>query len=90
VANLPFSADSAAVAAVFAEKGLKVAEVVVPTRRPRFQGAPIRGKGFAFVALNSEQDQQAAVEKLQGYELEGRPLSVSIAKPPVADAEESQ
>lgn len=87
VANLPFSADSAAVAAAFAEKGLKATEVVVPTRRSRFPGAAVRGKGFAFVAFQNEQDQKAAVEKMNGVEMNGRPLSVSIAKPADEDQE---
>ena len=39
-----------------------------------------RSRGFGFVEFTSEEDAAAAVEKLDGIELDGRSLKVSIAQ----------
>ncbi|MCC6198651.1 RNA-binding protein [Candidatus Nomurabacteria bacterium] len=40
-----------------------------------------RSSGFGFVEFSSEEEAKAAVEKLNGVELDGRPLFVDIARP---------
>ena len=40
-----------------------------------------RSKGFGFVEMSSDQEAQAAIQKFNGQELDGRRLNVSEAKP---------
>lgn len=40
-----------------------------------------RSKGFGFVSFVSDDDNQKAVDKLDGTELDGRAISVSLARP---------
>lgn len=40
-----------------------------------------RSKGFGFVEFENEDDNQKAVDQLNGKELDGRPINVSIARP---------
>ena len=40
-----------------------------------------RSKGFGFVEMSSDAEAQEAVKQLDGKELDGRPINVSIAKP---------
>jgi RNA recognition motif-containing protein len=40
-----------------------------------------RSKGFGFVEMGSDQDAQAAINALNGFEHNGRPLTVNEAKP---------
>ncbi|MCX7121947.1 MAG: RNA-binding protein [Gammaproteobacteria bacterium] len=39
-----------------------------------------RSKGFAFISYSSDQDCENAVEKANGFELDGRSLKVNIAR----------
>jgi len=58
---------------LFAEAG-EVVSVTVPTDRETG-----RSRGFAFVELSTAEQAGAAIEKLNGYELDGRALRVSEA-----------
>ena len=40
-----------------------------------------RSKGFGFVEMSSEDEAKAAVEQLNGKDLDGRPVVVSEARP---------
>ena len=40
-----------------------------------------RSKGYGFVEFSSEEEAKAAVEKLNGVELDGRALFVDLARP---------
>jgi len=40
-----------------------------------------RSKGFGFVEMSTDEEATAAIEKLNGQTVEGRPLNVSEAKP---------
>ncbi len=40
-----------------------------------------RSKGFGFVEFVNEEDNQKAIDQLDGKELDGRPINVSVAKP---------
>ena len=72
VANLPFSVDDAGLAQLFIDQGFtpKIARVVL--RRDR-------SKGFGFVEFNDEAQQIGALNALDKFEVEGRPLTVKIA-----------
>jgi len=74
VGNLPFSADENSVREFFARAGA-VQSVKVVTD-------PLNGRsrGFAFVEMNTEADASAAIEKLNGVEMQGRALRVDRAK----------
>ena len=39
-----------------------------------------RSRGFAFVEMGSEKDAVSAIETLDGYEIDGRPLRVNEAR----------
>lgn len=40
-----------------------------------------RSKGFGFVEFENDADNQKAVDQLNGKELDGRPITVSLARP---------
>lgn len=40
-----------------------------------------RSKGFGFVEMSSPEEAQAAIEGMNGKELDGRPLTVNVARP---------
>lgn len=40
-----------------------------------------RSKGFGFVEMSSDQEAQAAIQQLNGKELDGRQVAISVAKP---------
>ncbi|BGP40187.1 hypothetical protein JCM10449v2_004145 [Rhodotorula kratochvilovae] len=79
VGNLNFSVTNESLAAAFApDCSVKSAVVVVR----KFGQSAGRSKGFAFVDFASAEDQQRALERFQGKELEGRPMSLKVAIQP--------
>jgi|TARA_B100001245_G_scaffold129097_1_gene95328 cold-inducible RNA-binding protein len=40
-----------------------------------------RSKGFGFVEFENDDDNQKAIDQLNGSELDGRPINVSLARP---------
>ncbi|MBH8552016.1 RNA-binding protein [Nostocaceae cyanobacterium CENA357] len=75
VGNLSYSATEADLTAVFAEYG-EVKRVVLPTDRETG-----RMRGFAFVEMNEDAQEDAAITELDGAEWMGRQLRVNKAKP---------
>jgi RNA recognition motif-containing protein len=75
VGNLSFSTSDAALRAAFEEDGRKVVEVKIVTDRET--GQP---RGFAFVEMSSPAEADAAIKALDGRNLDGRNLKVSIAQ----------
>ncbi|MFA6511663.1 MAG: RNA-binding protein [Patescibacteria group bacterium] len=75
VGNLPYSADDATLGQFFAEAGTVESAQVV---QDRMSG---RSRGFGFVEMATEEEAQAAVEKLNGKEFDGRALVVNEARP---------
>lgn len=51
---------------------------------------PRKGRGFGFVSLESEEQQQKAVSEMNGKEIEGREIAVKVAidSPGKEDADE--
>lgn len=75
VGNLPYSATDSSLQAHFAQVGnVESAKVIMD----RDSG---RSKGFGFVEMASDQEATAAIEKLNGQALDGRPLNISEARP---------
>lgn len=75
VGNLAYSTTEESLRAAFEADGRKVANVFVATDRET--GRP---RGFAFVEMGSPEDAQAAIEAMNGYVLDGRPLRVNEAQ----------
>ncbi|MCC6170879.1 MAG: RNA-binding protein [Gammaproteobacteria bacterium] len=73
VGNLPFSADEAAVRDLFSQHGT-VESVSLPVDRDT--GRP---RGFGFVEM-SQADAARAIQSLNGYSMQGRPLRVNEAQ----------
>ncbi|MDY7020627.1 MAG: RNA-binding protein [Cyanobacteriota bacterium] len=75
IGNLSYDVTDEDLKEVFADYGT-VKRVNVPTDRET--GRP---RGFAFVELTSDDDEQKAIEALDGAEWMGRDLRVNKAKP---------
>jgi RNA recognition motif-containing protein len=75
VGNLPFSATGAELEGLFGQVGAVTSANVISDR---FSG---QSRGFGFVEMDSAQDAKTAIEKFNGYELQGRALTVNEAKP---------
>lgn len=75
VGNLSYRATEADLRAVFADYG-EVKRVVLPTDRETG-----RMRGFAFVDMNEDAQEDAAITELDGAEWMGRQLRVNKAKP---------
>jgi len=75
VGNLSYDVKQDDLAEIFAEYGT-VKRVQVPTDRETG-----RVRGFAFVEMATEAEEDAAIEALNGAEWMGRDLNVNKAKP---------
>ncbi len=74
VGNLPWSTTSADLEAMFAEHGPVSSAEIISDRETG------RSRGFGFVEMESEEGMQAAVNALNGHEMNGRPLTVNEAR----------
>lgn len=74
VGNLSYNTQEQAIRDMFAQHGT-VDEVYIATDRDT--GRP---RGFAFVTMNDDAAAQAAINALNGQELEGRRLTVNEAR----------
>ncbi|WP_374413742.1 RNA recognition motif domain-containing protein [Hydrogenophaga sp.] len=78
VGNLPYTVDEAALTHNFSEYGtVRSAKLVMD----RDTG---RSKGFGFVEMGSDAEAQAAIDGLHGMQVQGRAVTVNIARPPEA------
>jgi RNA recognition motif-containing protein len=75
VGNLSFEVTVPDLEALFGQAGA-VASVNIIT--DKFSG---RSRGFGFVEMKNDQEAQTAIERFNGYELQGRALTVNKAKP---------
>ncbi len=73
--NLSFDVTEPELTGIFAEYG-SVKRVQIPTDRQTG-----RVRGFAFVEMNSEEEEQDAIAALDGAEWMGRTMKVNKAKP---------
>lgn len=75
VGNLPYSAQEDSLKSLFAQVGTVESASVISDN---YTG---RSKGFGFIEMSSDQEAAAAIEKFNGYNLEGRDITVSEARP---------
>ncbi len=75
VGNLPFSTTDADLKAMFGQVGEVASANVI---MDKFTG---RSRGFGFVEMTNVEEAQAAIERFNGLEFQGRPLTVNQAKP---------
>ncbi|MDR0304590.1 MAG: RNA-binding protein [Chitinispirillales bacterium] len=79
VGNLAWAVDSDALRGTFEQHGEVASARVI---MDKFTG---KSKGFGFVEMPNEEEGNAAIEKLNGYELSGRPLRVNRSEPKQRD-----
>jgi cold-inducible RNA-binding protein len=75
VGNLPFSADESTVKSLFEQNDRSVTEVKLITDRET--GRP---RGFGFVEMASSEHADQAISDLNGYQMDGRALTVNEAR----------
>ncbi len=75
VANVPFAATNESLSQHFAQAG---AVIDVQIMLDKFTG---RSRGLAFVTMAGDGEAQNAISMLHGQPFEGRPLTVSEARP---------
>ncbi|HAZ14243.1 MAG: RNA-binding protein [Bdellovibrionales bacterium GWA2_49_15] len=75
VGNLSYSTTDQSLSELFSQAGTVASAKVVTDRETG------RSKGFGFVEMSTDEEAQAAVEKFNGQELEGRQLKVDEARP---------
>ena len=74
VGNLAFSTDSAALRALFAPHGEVTSAQVVQDRDTG------RSRGFGFVEMTSADEAQKAITATNGKSIDGRQLTVNLAR----------
>jgi RNA recognition motif-containing protein len=75
VGNLPFSATEDELAQKFAGCGKVESCKLIIDRETG------RSKGFAFVEMATDSEAQTAIDRLNGTDMDGRPLKVNEARP---------
>jgi len=76
VGGLPFAYGDDDLKQMFVEYGEVTSATIIMDRETN------RSKGFGFVEFDSDDAAKAAVEALNGSELDGRNLTVDNARPP--------
>ncbi len=72
--NLSFNTADAELNDIFSKFGTVTSAKVITDRETG------RSRGFGFIEMSSDDDGQAAIKGLDGKEVEGRAMSVSVAK----------
>ena len=75
VGNLPFRLTDQELEGLFAESGPVVSTNIVTDRDTG------RSRGFAFVEMESREGAEAAIQKLNNFEIGGRAIVVNEARP---------
>lgn len=75
VGNLPYSVNDTQLKSLFDQAGIVESAAVITDK---YSG---RSKGFGFVEMSTMEEAQKAIDTLNGYEIEGRKLNVSEARP---------
>ena len=76
VGGLPWAVDDHQLRDHFQNYGEVVSATVIRDRETQ------RSRGFGFVEFSSDDDASKAVETLDGSEMDGRQITVSVAKQP--------
>ncbi len=75
VGNLTFGTNSADLEHLFADHGEVIKAQVITDRDTD------RSRGFGFVEMGSSEEAQTAISALNGRDVDGRQLTVNLAKP---------
>ena len=75
VGNLPFSATDQFLMDTFSQCGTVDSARIIMDRESG------RSKGFGFVEMSTDAEAQTAINKFNGADLQGRPMTVNEAKP---------
>ncbi len=75
VGNLPYSVTEDGLSQKFAEFGTVESAKLITDRDTG------RSKGFGFVEMATDSEAQAAIDRLNGTDYDGRPMTVNEAKP---------
>lgn len=75
VGNLPYSTNDASLRSKFEEVGTVDSSKVITDRETG------RSKGFGFIEMSTEEEAEEAISRFHGSEVDGRPMTVSEAKP---------
>ena len=75
VGNLPYSITDSDLQRMFEAHGTVASAQVIVDRDSG------RSKGFGFVEMTSEQEAQAAIDSMNGHDIDGRSLTVNEARP---------
>lgn len=75
IGNLPYSVDDSTLQQEFGKFGAVSSAKVITDRETG------RSKGFGFVEMDSDDEANTAIEKMNGVELGGRAINVSEARP---------
>ena len=75
VGNLPFSADKIALEQIFGQAGTVTSAAVISDRDTG------RSKGFGFVEMATDAEALDAIQKFNGADYDGRPMTVNEARP---------
>ena len=75
VSNLSFGTNDNDLKTLFSEYGNVTSAKVITDRETG------RSRGFGFVEMSSDDEAKEAIRGLNNKELEGRPMSVSVARP---------
>jgi RNA recognition motif-containing protein len=75
VGNLAYKVTEDELQTLFGQSGT-VVSITIPTDRQTGQK-----RGFGFVEMSSQAEAEQAIKSYNGYDLQGRPLAVSISKP---------
>lgn len=75
VGNLTYGTDNADLESLFSQYGEVAGAQVIKDRETG------RSRGFGFVEMGSSEDAQKAIAELNGRDVNGRQLTVNLAKP---------
>ncbi|MFH0936841.1 MAG: RNA-binding protein [Candidatus Daviesbacteria bacterium] len=75
VGSLPFSMTNQGLQSLFESFGKVTSASVI---MDKFTG---QSRGFGFVEMDNDEEAQKAITELNGYQVEGRSIAVSVARP---------
>ncbi|OGH63469.1 MAG: RNA-binding protein [Candidatus Magasanikbacteria bacterium RIFCSPHIGHO2_01_FULL_50_8] len=75
VGNLPYRTTDAELNEMFSQAGSVVSATII---MDKFSG---RSKGFGFVEMSSLEEAEKAISMFNGYQMEGRAITVTEARP---------
>lgn len=75
VGGIPYSITNEKLEEIFSKFGSVVSAQIITDK---FSG---QSKGFAFVEMSNDSEAQAAIKEMDGQEIDGRRIGVSVARP---------